>query len=33
VLRAPDDQREEAYGSLVADLRVVPGLLGGGQGA
>jgi uracil-DNA glycosylase len=33
VLRAPDDQREAAYGSLVADLRVVPGLLGGGQEA
>jgi DNA polymerase len=33
VLRAPDDQRDEAYGSLVADLRVVPGLLGGGPAA
>jgi uracil-DNA glycosylase family protein len=27
VLRAPDDQRDEAYGSLVADLRVVAGLV------
>jgi DNA polymerase len=33
VLRAPDDQREEAYGSLVADLRVVAGLLAGGPAA
>jgi uracil-DNA glycosylase len=33
VLRAPDDQRDEAYGSLVADLRVVPGLLAGGPAA
>ena len=33
VLRAPDDQRDEAYGSLVTDLRVVPGLLAGGSGA
>src|ERR671932_1001136 len=32
VLRAQDDQREEAYGSLVADLRVIPGLLAGGPG-
>jgi uracil-DNA glycosylase len=32
VLRAPDDQRDEAYGSLVADLRVIPGLLAGGPG-
>ncbi len=27
VLRAPDDQRDEAYAALVADLRIVPGLL------
>jgi uracil-DNA glycosylase family protein len=27
VLRAPDDQRDEAFGALVADLRVVAGLL------
>ena len=27
VLRAPDDQRDEAYAALVADLRVVAGLL------
>ena len=27
VLRAPDDQRDEAYAALVADLRVVQGLL------
>ncbi len=33
VLRAPDDQRDEAYGSLVADLRVVAGLVEGGEGA
>jgi uracil-DNA glycosylase family protein len=30
VLRAPDGQRDEAYGALVADLRVVAGLLGDG---
>jgi uracil-DNA glycosylase family protein len=30
VLRAPDDQRDEAYGALVADLQVVPGLLADG---
>jgi DNA polymerase len=27
VLRAPDDQRDEAYAALVADLRVVAGVL------
>ena len=29
VLRAPDDQRDEAYAALVTDLRVVAGLLAG----
>jgi uracil-DNA glycosylase len=33
VLRAPDDQRDEAYGALVTDLRVVAGLLTDGAGA
>ena len=27
VLRAPEDQRDDAFGALVADLRVVAGLL------
>jgi uracil-DNA glycosylase family protein len=33
VLRAPDDQRDEAYGALVADLRVVAGVLADADGA
>jgi DNA polymerase len=33
VLRAPDDQRDEAYAALVADLRVVAGLLADADGA
>jgi uracil-DNA glycosylase len=32
VLRTPDEQREEAYGALVADLRVVAGLLADADG-
>ncbi|HVN12171.1 MAG TPA: hypothetical protein VMT69_08750, partial [Kineosporiaceae bacterium] len=33
VLRAPEDQQDDAYGALVADLRVVAGLLADGAGA
>jgi uracil-DNA glycosylase len=33
VLRTPDEQRDEAYGALVADLRVVAGLLADADGA
>jgi DNA polymerase len=33
VLRAPDDRRDEAYAALVADLRVVAGLLADADGA